>query len=98
MLIDYYTEFTNNTIEDYFKNNLENENEEYAAIINEYRYGLLIFDVMEKNIWTVAKNDSIGLQKYYEKHEYENDANGLLYCLFPVLRIAYYLYAGISFK
>lgn len=67
LLLDYYNEFSNKTIENYFKERLEDENETYAATINEYRNGLLIFDVMEKNIWTAAKNDSIGLQKYYEE-------------------------------
>ena len=67
LLLDYYNNFSNKTIENYFKERLEDENDTYAATINEYRNGLLIFDVMEKNIWSAAKNDSIGLQKYYEE-------------------------------
>jgi peptidyl-prolyl cis-trans isomerase SurA len=67
LLIDYYKEFYNKTLKDYFKQRLEEENEEYASVLDEYRNGLLIFDVMDKNIWSVAKNDSIGLQKFFEK-------------------------------
>ncbi len=66
LLIEYYNEFKNNAIKDFYKNRLEIDNEEYASVLSEYRYGLLIYDVMEKNIWEVAKTDSIGLQKYYE--------------------------------
>jgi len=66
MFVDYYDEFKNNTIKDFYKNKLEKNNAEYASILSEYRNGLLIYDVMEKNIWEVAKNDSIGLQKFYE--------------------------------
>jgi peptidyl-prolyl cis-trans isomerase SurA len=35
-------------------------------IIDEYRNGLLVYDVMKNNIWQVAKLDSIGLKQYYE--------------------------------
>ena len=65
MLFEYYDQFKSKTIKEFYLNILENENEEYAAVLSEYRNGLLIYDVMEKNIWEVAKTDSIGLQKYY---------------------------------
>lgn len=67
MFVDYYDEFKNNSIKEFYKQKLEEENEEYAAVLSEYRNGLLIYDVMEKNIWAAAKNDSIGVQKYYEE-------------------------------
>ena len=67
LLVDLYDEFETENLKDYFKENLEDENEDYAAILTEYRDGLLIFDVMNKNIWQKAKNDSIGLQAYYNK-------------------------------
>lgn len=67
MFVDYYDQFKNNSIKEFYKQKLEEENEEYAAVLSEYRNGLLIYDVMEKNIWAAAKNDSIGVQKYYEE-------------------------------
>jgi peptidyl-prolyl cis-trans isomerase SurA len=66
LVTDFYYEFESDELKSYFIDNLEFENEEYAATISEYRNGLLIFDVMNKNIWMKAKNDTIGLQKYYE--------------------------------
>ncbi len=63
---DYYGEFEVVQLKKYFRDNLELENEEYAGTIDEYRSGLLIFDVMNKNIWKKAKTDSIGLQGFYE--------------------------------
>ena len=56
-------------LKDYFRKRLEFENDEYASIISEYRDGLLIFDVMNKNIWNKAKNDSIGLVNFYEANK-----------------------------
>jgi len=67
MFVDYYSEFKNGVIEDYYKLRLEDENEEYAAVVSEYRNGLLIYDVMYKNIWEVAKTDSLGLQEFYNE-------------------------------
>ena len=67
LLVDFYDEFETQVLKDYFKEKLEFENEDYAAILNEYRDGLLIFDVMDKNIWQKGKNDSIGIQEYYNK-------------------------------
>ncbi len=66
LLENLYAEFETEQLKTYFKEQLEFENEDYAAILNEYRNGLLIFDVMNKNVWDKAKNDTIALQKYYE--------------------------------
>ena len=51
------------------KENLENENEEFANIVSEYRDGLLLFDLMEDRIWNVTKADSLGLLNFYEAHK-----------------------------
>lgn len=53
----------------YREKHLEEENEEYAAILNEYRDGLLLFDLMQTEIWDKAKDDSLGLQKFYNKNK-----------------------------
>ena len=66
ILGQYYDEFETEELKDYYKDHLELENEDYATTIDEYRSGLLIFDVMNKNIWQKSKNDSIGLQNYYD--------------------------------
>ena len=67
LLTDMYVKFKNETLKNYFKERLEVENTEYATIINDYRNGLLVYDVMNKNIWQIAKTDSTGLKNYYEK-------------------------------
>lgn len=66
ILGQYYDEFETEELKNYYKDHLEQENEDYASTIDEYRSGLLIFDVMNKNIWQKSKNDSIGLQNYYD--------------------------------
>jgi len=68
LLADYYDEFETQELKIYFRKKLEANNEEYAAIINEYRDGLLIFDVMGKNVWRKAKKDSVGQQDFFAKN------------------------------
>jgi peptidyl-prolyl cis-trans isomerase SurA len=68
LLNDFYDEFETLTLKTYFRDKLEVENEEYAGIISEYRDGLLIFDVMGKNVWRKAKRDTLGQQKYFEEN------------------------------
>jgi peptidyl-prolyl cis-trans isomerase SurA len=67
LLVELYDEFETEQLKDYFKEKLEDDNEEYAAVLTEYRDGLLIFDVMNKNIWQKAKSDTLQLQEYYTK-------------------------------
>lgn len=62
-----YDEFLNLSLTDYYKERLEVENEAFATVLDEYRNGLLIFDVMNINIWQKAKDDSLGIQNYYNK-------------------------------
>ncbi|RAJ12945.1 peptidylprolyl isomerase [Olleya aquimaris] len=62
---DNYKVFVESNLKTYQEDNLEFENEEYAQILSEYRDGLLLFDLMETEIWNAAKQDSIGLQEYY---------------------------------
>lgn len=67
LLVELYDEFETEQLKDYFKEKLEDDNEEYAAVLTEYRDGLLIFDVMSKNIWQKAKTDSLELQQFFNK-------------------------------
>ena len=64
-----YEEFVNKQLAKYNDDQLETEYPEFAAIMNEYRDGLLLFDLMEKEIWEKSKTDTIGLQKFYDTHK-----------------------------
>ena len=63
-----YTLFLENNLFQYKKNNLINENEDYANVLKEYEEGLLLFDIMENKIWKGAQLDSIGLKSYYNEN------------------------------
>ncbi len=66
---DYYQEFINSSVLKYYEDNLEEENQEFANIVSEYRDGLLLFELMESEIWNAAKKDSLGLKSFYDKNQ-----------------------------
>ncbi len=64
-----FEKFTEEQLNVYYNDNLESEFPEFAVVMEEYRDGLLLFDLMEKEIWEKAKNDTIGLQNYYDANK-----------------------------
>ena len=64
-----YTNFENEKLSGYYNDNLEKEYPEFSNIMDEYRDGLLLFDLMEKEIWDKSKNDTIGLRKFYDMNK-----------------------------
>ncbi len=48
----------------------------FKASVNEYRDGLLLYEIMEQEVWNKAKNDSIGIQRFYTSNgnKYFSDA------------------------
>ncbi len=64
-----YASFLEQSVFQYKEDNLENDNEEFAHILKEYREGLLLFELMQDKIWEGAKNDSIGLQEFYNTNK-----------------------------
>ncbi len=63
-----YEDFEAETLLAYEKNHLADNNEEYRRILQEYRDGILLFDIMEDKVWSKAVEDSVGLHSYFENH------------------------------
>ncbi|WP_299261128.1 peptidylprolyl isomerase [uncultured Aquimarina sp.] len=64
-----YDEYESAQLLQYYEEHLEEDNQEFANVISEYRDGLLLFDLMESKIWNAAKTDSVGLKKFYESRK-----------------------------
>jgi peptidyl-prolyl cis-trans isomerase SurA len=60
-----YNLYEEKSIFDFEEKNLEQFNNEYKLILQEYRDGILLFNLMEKEVWGKAIKDSVGLTKYY---------------------------------
>ena len=65
---ELFEKFVDEQLIAYYNDNLENEFSEFKNIMDEYRDGLLLFDLMEKEIWNRAKNDTIGLNDYFKNN------------------------------
>jgi len=45
------------------------EHPEYKNLLNEYREGILLFDIMEQEVWNKASADTLGQRKFYEANK-----------------------------
>jgi peptidyl-prolyl cis-trans isomerase SurA len=44
---------------------------DYKALVTEYHDGILLFEIMEKEVWKKAMSDSTGLDAFYQAHQSE---------------------------
>lgn len=65
-IFDLYKEFKNEEILNYYKDNLEQTEPEFAHLLKEYEDGLLLFELMQRKIWDKASKDTLGLQNFYK--------------------------------
>jgi peptidyl-prolyl cis-trans isomerase SurA len=57
--------FTESTVTQYYKDHLEKINPDFRYQMQEFFEGSMLFEVMERNIWSVATTDSAGLKNFY---------------------------------
>lgn len=63
-----FEEFMQKAALDYYRNNLEVYNPEFAAQLHEFLEGNLLFEIMQEKVWEKAATDSAGLEAYYTAH------------------------------
>ena len=68
ILREKYRSFLNSKMLKIYKDNLENENSDYRNVLNEYREGLLLFNLMQDKIWTYNESDSLKLKDFFNKN------------------------------
>ena len=64
-----YKDFVNKSVTDYYKNHLADENPEFKNTLQEYKDGLLLFDLLQKKIWNKAEKDTVGLEAFYANNK-----------------------------
>jgi peptidyl-prolyl cis-trans isomerase SurA len=62
-------EFTKNGMYHYYRNHLEDFNEDFRNQMTEFRDGNLFFEIMQQEVWNKAQNDSAALVSLYEKNK-----------------------------
>jgi peptidyl-prolyl cis-trans isomerase SurA len=80
---DLIKQFTDETVEQYYKDRLEQMNEEFKYQVKEFTEGSLLFEMMERTIWSKAPADSAGLLKYYNanknKYKWQPSVSAVLF-------------------
>lgn len=63
-----YEAFQNKQVMDYADKHLEETYPEFKSLIQEYNDGILLFDLMDKEVWNKAVTDTVGLQDFYSRN------------------------------
>ncbi len=63
---DLYEDYTDEMCIDYEDANLENKYPEFRLLMQEYRDGILLFNLMDKRVWSKAVQDTTGLKEFYQ--------------------------------
>lgn len=50
------------------RDDLATNNPDYRNLLNEYRDGMLLFEVSDRKVWSKAKQDKEGLENYFRTH------------------------------
>jgi len=67
-VFEVFKEFKDKEILAYYKENLEKTEPEFAYILQEYRDGLLLFELMQQKIWEKSSKDTLGLKNFFDKN------------------------------
>ncbi len=66
---DLYNMYVTSVVNNVEEHKLEDEHPEFKNMMNEYRDGIMLFELMDRNVWSKASKDTAGLRAYYESHK-----------------------------
>jgi peptidyl-prolyl cis-trans isomerase SurA len=80
---EMYLAFVNQELLAYEESQLETKYPEYKALLQEYRDGILLFDLTNTKVWTKAVEDTVGLQNFFtannSSYRWENRVDASVY-------------------
>lgn len=78
-----YDKFVQQSIMDYEDSRLEEKYPKFKALMKEYRDGILLFELTDILVWSMAVKDTAGLEAFYEENKnqytYGERIDGVLY-------------------
>jgi peptidyl-prolyl cis-trans isomerase SurA len=80
---DIYNMYVSRVVNDYQEHRLVEENEDFRNLMQEYRDGIMLFELMDQNVWGKASRDTTGLKAFFEankgKYQWEPGFTGSVY-------------------
>ncbi|WP_162418402.1 peptidylprolyl isomerase [Cyclobacterium roseum] len=64
----WYERFMTTLLSEWEAAQLYASNQEYRQLVNEYRNGMLLFELMNNEVWQKAVDDSLGQRDYFGEH------------------------------
>ncbi len=64
-ITESYDNFKNKMIINYYKKHLHETNKEFRLTYREYQDGLLLFELLQKEVWEKSEKDTVGLQNFF---------------------------------
>ncbi len=63
-----FNSFSDGKIDEAEEEKITRENPDFHHLMTEYHEGILLFEIMEKEIWNRASEDSVGQKKFYNEN------------------------------
>ena len=63
-----YEAFSNETTLNYADSHLEEKYPEFKELVQEYKDGIMLFDLMDREVWSKAMTDTLGLQEFHARN------------------------------
>jgi peptidyl-prolyl cis-trans isomerase SurA len=80
---DIYKLYVERTVNDFEENRLADTNPDFRNLMEEYRNGIMLFELTDRNVWSKASKDTLGLKAFYnshkEKYQWEPGFTGVVY-------------------
>lgn len=64
-----YKEYVDQLCLNFEERHLEEKYFDFRMVMNEYRDGILLFDLMDKKVWSKASSDTLGLKQFFASHQ-----------------------------
>lgn len=62
-------DYGNAQLLEYEESILEDKYDEFRILLNEYRDGILLFEITDRKVWSKSLKDTVGLQEFYEENK-----------------------------
>lgn len=79
----FYNDLVSYSVISFEENRLINENQDLKFLLKEYHDGILLFEIMEKEVWTKSSSDTAGLKMFYnqniDRYQWDKRVHTLVY-------------------